>query len=184
MRLAKNCGSVTGIDNCGSNRVVANCGTCAAPQGCGLGGEANSCGGIQTGTPFGLVVKASNKCLDVPGLSTADGVALQIFGCNGGRNQQFTLNAAGPGQYTLVNVKSAKCLEIANSSATAGAAVQQNACNGSRTQVFVIRSVVGRYYKLVNSNSGLCVDAPGMADKTEVQQSTCDGADAQSWSFQ
>jgi hypothetical protein len=42
-RLAKNCGSVTGIGNCGVSRTV-NCGSCMAPATCGGAGVANVCG--------------------------------------------------------------------------------------------------------------------------------------------
>ena len=36
-----------------------------------------------------------NKCLDVPGHSTAAGAKVQIWDCNGGANQQWTLNSDG-----------------------------------------------------------------------------------------
>jgi len=39
----------------------------------------------------------SNKCLDAPGRSSADGTPLQIWDCNGGTNQQWRSPPAAGG---------------------------------------------------------------------------------------
>jgi hypothetical protein len=44
LRLAKNCGAVTGADNCGTSRSVLSCGTCTSPNTCGGGGTSYVCG--------------------------------------------------------------------------------------------------------------------------------------------
>ncbi|MGW4413091.1 RICIN domain-containing protein [Nonomuraea sp. NPDC004702] len=37
-----------------------------------------------------MTAVGANKCLDVPSNSTANGVKLQIWSCNGGSNQRWT----------------------------------------------------------------------------------------------
>ena len=60
-----------------------------------------------------------NKCLDAGNQGTADGTQVVIWGCNGGANQKWTLNADGG----ITGVQSGKCLD-ANAAGTA---------NGTRT---------------------------------------------------
>ena len=38
-----------------------------------------------------LVNPASGKCLDDPGFNTANGTQLDLWTCNGGTNQQWTI---------------------------------------------------------------------------------------------
>lgn len=40
-----------------------------------------------------LVNPVSGKCLDDPGSSTVDGTRLELWDCNGGANQQWTLHS-------------------------------------------------------------------------------------------
>jgi hypothetical protein len=42
---------------------------------------------------YKFVGVGSGRCLDVPGASTANGVQLQIYDCNGTEAQSFYLNA-------------------------------------------------------------------------------------------
>jgi len=48
-------------------------------------------GSFWDGVEVSLVNENSGKCLDVPSLSVADGVALQQYTCNGGSNQRWNL---------------------------------------------------------------------------------------------
>jgi hypothetical protein len=59
----------------------------------------NTCNGStsqdwQPGGNHSLVSQASGLCLDDPGFNTRDGTQLQIYGCNGGQNQQWWLPAS------------------------------------------------------------------------------------------
>jgi uncharacterized protein YjbI with pentapeptide repeats len=63
VRLARNCGSVSGTDNCGTSRTVSSCGSCTSPQTCGGGGTANVCGSSSSGTCAAAYVQSS--CLSL-----------------------------------------------------------------------------------------------------------------------
>ena len=66
------------------------------------------------------------KCLDVHGAGTADGTAVEIYDCNGGTNQQWTLNSDG----TIVGVGSGKCLDATGHGTANGTLIQIWTCNG------------------------------------------------------
>ncbi|KAI8813299.1 putative beta-xylosidase, secreted [Cladochytrium replicatum] len=40
---------------------------------------------------FRIATRLSGWCLDIPGVSTADGAKVSLWNCNGGQNQQYTL---------------------------------------------------------------------------------------------
>ncbi len=61
----------------------------------------------------------SNRCLDVPNSSTANGTQTVIWDCNGGGNQSWTFTA---GRQLMVYGN--KCLDVAGRSTVAGAKVQ------------------------------------------------------------
>jgi len=132
----------------------------------GSGGNGGS-SGVLRGT-------GSGRCLDVPGASQTDGTALAIWDCNGGPNQQWTLNANNQ-----LTVYGNKCLDVRGSATTAGARVQIFTCNGGTNQQWRINadgSVVG-------VGSGLCLDVTGAgtANGTAVEIWTCTGGSNQKW---
>jgi hypothetical protein len=70
------------------------------------------------------------KCLDVFNQSTSPGAAVGIYDCNGGTNQQWTLNANG----TIVGVQSGLCLTPAGGSSANGALTVVDTCTGAASQ--------------------------------------------------
>ena len=72
----------------------------------------------------------SNRCLDVPKQSTADGTLLQIWDCNEGDNPAWTLNSDG----TVVGRGSGLCLDVTGAGTANGTAVQIWTCNGGTNQ--------------------------------------------------
>ena len=72
-----------------------------------------------------LVGNQSGKCLDVPNVSTANGTQLEIWTCNAGSNQEYTLTPSGE-----ITVYGDKCLEAYNQGKTAGIYT----CNGGANQ--------------------------------------------------
>lgn len=60
--------------------------------------QARASAGNQTWVPTGetLVNPVSGRCLDVPGGDTTEGTQVEIWDCNGGSNQQWTLPQATP----------------------------------------------------------------------------------------
>jgi hypothetical protein len=119
----------------------------------------------------------SNRCLDVPTSATANGTLLQIYDCNGGANQQWSLQPNGE-----LQVYGNKCLDVPGHATTAGTRVEIWDCNAGANQLWNLNSdgtVVGR-------ESGLCLDVTGAgtANATAVQIWTCTGASNQKWSQQ
>ncbi|WP_233439319.1 ricin-type beta-trefoil lectin domain protein [Lentzea atacamensis] len=119
----------------------------------------------------GAIVGIGGKCVDVNGSGTADGTAVQLWGCNGTGAQQWsrtgdTLRALG------------KCMDVNNSGTADGTVVQLWTCNGTGAQVW---SRVGT--TLRNPQSGKCLDASGgsSADGTRLVIWTCTGGANQNW---
>jgi hypothetical protein len=131
-------------------------------------------GGGNTGVLRGV---GSNRCLDVPGLATANGTLLQIWDCNGGANQQWTYLSNGE-----LQVYGNKCLDVPNHATAAGTRVEIWDCNGGANQQWNLNSdgtIVGR-------ESGLCLDVTGAgtANGTPVEIWPCNGGSNQKWTRQ
>ena len=103
----------------GLDRLQWGWGTGTNPGGGGGGGNA----GVLRGA-------GSNRCLDVPGKATANGTLLQIWDCNGGTNQQWTLNSDG----TVVGRESGLCVDVTGGGTANGTAVELWTCNGQSNQ--------------------------------------------------
>ncbi len=120
---------------------------------------------------------ASNKCLDVAGLSTTNATQVQIWDCWGGVNQQWTLLSNGE-----LQVYGNKCLDVLYHATTAGSKVAIWDCNGGANQQWTLNAdgtIVGR-------ESGLCLDVSGggTANGTAVQIWACSGTNNQKWTRQ
>jgi len=83
---------------------------------------------------YKVIAKHSGKCLDVKGLSTADGANVQQWSCTGGNNQRWKLVSMGDGYNELVAKHSGKCLDVAGVSTADGANVYQWHCTGGNNQ--------------------------------------------------
>ena len=126
-----------------------------------------------SGGPTGEVRGAgSNRCLDVNGVSQADGAIVQIWDCNGGVNQQWTLTASNQ-----LTVYGNKCLDVPGTAA------------GTRARIWSCTGGTGQQWRvnpdgtIVGVGSGLCLDVngAGTANGTAVQIWTCNGGSNQSW---
>jgi hypothetical protein len=114
----------------------------------------------------------SNRCLDVDGASQADGAAVQIWDCNGGANQRWTLGANDQ-----LTVYGSKCLDAAGGDA--GARVRIWQCSGAANQ----RWKVNPDSTITSVPSGLCLDVTGAAtgNGSAVALWTCNGGSNQQW---
>lgn len=85
-----------------------------------------------------------SKCLDVEGVSRANGAYLQLYDCLGAfqTNQQFYLYLVpGTGnRYQIVARHSGKCLDVEGVSHDPGAQIQQYDClgYGQSNQIFIV----------------------------------------------
>ena len=123
-----------------------------------------------TAGPFRLA--NSGKCLDDPGFNTANGTRIDIWTCNGGANQHWTV--VQDGTIRLAG----KCLDPYHSDSANGTAVDLYSCNGSGAQ----RWQFGTGGELVNPASGKCLDDRNQtANGTKLQLYNCTGGTNQRW---
>lgn len=123
-----------------------------------------------------LVGNQSGKCLDVPNVSTANGTQLEIWTCNAGSNQEYTLTPSGE-----ITVYGDKCLDAYNQGKTAGTVVDIYTCDGGSNQLWQVHPDGS----ITNDESGLCLDVDGQAtaNGTDVGLWTCNGGTNQQWTL-
>ncbi|GAA4613023.1 RICIN domain-containing protein [Actinoallomurus liliacearum] len=133
----------------------------------GNGGGGSTAVGVLRGV-------GSNRCLDVPNGSQTDGTFLQIWDCNGGAGQQWTLNASNE-----LTVYGTKCLDVPGNATSPGTRVEVWTCNGGANQQWRLNSDG----TVVGVGSGLCLDVTGQgtANGAAVEIWTCNGGGNQKW---
>lgn len=116
----------------------------------------------------------SGRCLDVPNVSQSDGTFVQIWDCNGGANQQWTLTSSNE-----LIVYGSKCLDVPGHATAAGTRVEIWTCNGGANQQWRINADG----TVVGVESGLCLDVTGAAtgNGSPVEIWTCNGGTNQKW---
>ena len=121
-----------------------------------------------------LVGGGSGLCLDVKAVDMTPGASVQVYTCNGGANQQWTLTAAGE----LRTLGGARCLDAKNAATTPGTPLISYTCNGQANQRWTI---VGKTIR--GAGSGLCMDVAHAATQpgSLVQLWTCNGGSNQVW---
>ncbi|MEU6786782.1 PHB depolymerase family esterase [Nonomuraea angiospora] len=134
--------------------------------------------GLDGGTttpPSGAIKSASSgRCLDVTGVSQANGAQAQIWDCNGQANQQWTLTSSGE-----LRVYGSKCLDVNGRGTADGTSVIIWDCNGQSNQQWRFNpdgsvTAVG---------AGKCLDVPAnsTANGTKARIWSCNGAAGQRW---
>ena len=123
-----------------------------------------------------LAGSQSGKCLDVPGQSTANDTQLDIYTCNAGTNQEYTLKPNGE-----ITVYGSDCLDAYQQGKTAGTVVDIYTCNGGKNQLWQVHPDGS----VTNDESGLCLDVSGQgtANGTKVDLWTCNGGTNQLWAL-
>ncbi|MFI6318816.1 PHB depolymerase family esterase [Nonomuraea sp. NPDC050556] len=118
---------------------------------------------------------SSGRCLDVAGVSQANGAQAQIWDCNGQANQQWTPTASGE-----LRVYGTKCLDV-NARATAdGTSVIIWDCSGQSNQQW--RFNADGSITAVGANKCLDLPSNSTANGTKLQIWTCHGGANQRWS--
>jgi streptogrisin C len=115
----------------------------------------------------------NNKCIDVPNANFSDGVALQMYGCNGSPAQKWTFVNG------TLQTSNGKCMDVAWGSTASGAVIQIVGCSGNPAQQFVL-SAAG---DLVNPQANKCVDIKDWNgnDGAALQLWDCGGTANQKW---
>lgn len=118
--------------------------------------------------------------IDIPGASTADSTAIQLYSGNSSKAQQFKFTRQSDGSYVIANVNSGKALDVRNGSADNNAVVQQYSANGTNAQRWFIRdSGAGYYLQSVLGNWVLDVSGGSTANGTAIRLYTPNGTAAQ-----
>ncbi|WKU02946.1 ricin-type beta-trefoil lectin domain protein [Micromonospora sp. HUAS LYJ1] len=124
--------------------------------------------GSPTGNPPGaasLIVGAqSNRCLDVPNASRANGTRVQLWDCNRQANQSWTYTSN-----KQLRVYGDMCLDAAGSGN--GAAVQIYGCHSQSNQQWNVNA----NGTISSAQSGRCLDVWSTANGAQVQLYDCHG---------
>jgi hypothetical protein len=114
----------------------------------------------------------SAGCVDDNGGSSTDGTAIQLWDCNSGSNQNWTVESNGTLQ------TNGKCLDITGASTANGALTELWDCNGGGNQQWEAENGT-----LVNPVSGKCLDDPAgnITEGTQLELWTCNGGSNQQW---
>lgn len=123
-----------------------------------------------------LVSSASGRCMDVQGNVDTPGTALDIWDCNGQRNQAFEFTSAGE----LRTMGGTRCVDAYDDRTAPGASTVIRSCDGRSTQMWRQNSDGS----VTGARSGLCLDVngAGTANGTAVILWTCNGQGNQKWS--
>jgi hypothetical protein len=137
-------------------------------------GYAPSSGGGGSGKE--IVGGQSNRCVDVPNASSANGTQVQLYDCQGGGNQLWTSTSS-----RQLTVYGNKCLDAYGKGTANGTAVIIWDCNGQANQQWNVNS----NGTITGVQSGLCLDAngAGTANGTQLILWSCNGQANQRWSL-
>ncbi|MBX7267646.1 ThuA domain-containing protein [Micromonospora sp. Llam7] len=135
---------------------------------------------VRSGTPppptgTGRIVGLGGKCLEAAGGSSANGTQIQIWSCNDGTNQQWTVTPN-----STINALN-KCLDINAGSATNGTKIQLWTCNGGPNQNWSTQTDGS----LRNPQTGKCLDVSNNSstDGQAVHLWSCHGGANQKWTL-
>ncbi|MFF0465665.1 RICIN domain-containing protein [Streptomyces mexicanus] len=119
---------------------------------------------------------AQGKCLDVEGGRTDNGTPVQIYTCNGGAAQRWTVEGDDTGLH-LRNTNSSKCLDVSGTKPDNGTKIQIWTCNSSPAQTweYNLRATT----QLKNTATGKCLDLHSYDNGYNAQLYTCNGTGAQ-----
>ncbi|MBT4159758.1 MAG: hypothetical protein HOE54_00530 [Gammaproteobacteria bacterium] len=133
------------------------------------------------GPSYYIIAAHSDKYMEVPGASYADGGIIQQWSGPGGNNQRWKLNRVGP-HYEIMASHSGKCLNVAGASQELMANVIQWGCSGGDNQKWeLIPGAEG--YLLKAAHSGKCMDVRGSSQENgaDLLQYECHGGLNQQW---
>nr|WP_254330383.1 RICIN domain-containing protein [Corallococcus exiguus] len=132
---------------------------------------------------YRLVNKASGRCVDINGPSTADGATIHQWACHTGTSQQWSMEATDSGYYRFVSRHSGKALDVKEVSTADGAGLQQWSYGGGSNQQFKPVDLGNGYVRLEARHSGKVLDVTGClqgsGDGTLLQQWTWSNNDCQ-----
>ncbi|WP_440072192.1 RICIN domain-containing protein [Streptosporangium sp. OZ121] len=146
-------------------------------------------GTAQAAPPAGLttvISRNSGKCVDARAAATANGTVVQQYACNGTTAQLWRFQPTSGGFHRVGNGNNeAQAWDVTNVSTADSAPIQLWSYSGGNNQQWQAVEEPGGFYHFVNRHSGKCLDVPGAStgDSVQLQQYTCNGTTAQSFSL-
>ncbi|UOF12734.1 S8 family serine peptidase [Lysobacter capsici] len=150
--------------------------TPSQPIGTGIVNAAAAVNAVASGAAPGTIVGMGNKCLDVRGGATANASVVQVFGCNGFAQQNWSL---GDTYANLRGVPSGRMLDV----------VGINPDNGAQLQIYDATGASNQAWSFTNTTilslGSKAVDAIGgsSANGTLLQLWDSSGVAQQTWNF-
>lgn len=125
----------------------------------------------------------SGQCLDVYGVSSADGANVIQWPCHGGSNQKWELVPLEGGIFEIVAAHSGKCLDVFGASSVNEANVIQWPCHGETNQQWQLVPHGDGAFQIEAVHSGQCLDVSkaSKANAANVIQWPCHGGINQQW---
>jgi hypothetical protein len=143
-------------------------------------------GPIASGSIVTVKNQNSGKCVDAYFSGTTNGTSVQQYTCNGTFAQQWIFTATDSGYYRVATRNAAtEVWDVTGGSSADGTKIVLWASNGGTNQQWKPVLVAGSFYKLVARNSGKCLDVnqSSTANFVQLQEWTCNGTSAQSFSL-
>ncbi|WP_374227554.1 ricin-type beta-trefoil lectin domain protein [Streptomyces sp. AC627_RSS907] len=119
---------------------------------------------------------AKGNCLDVAGGGKTNGTPVQIYTCNGGAAQQWTLEGSEDDLH-LRNVNSQKCLDVAGNASANGTKIQISDCYKSKGQSW--KGDARATAPLQSVTTGKCLDLSAFTKSTDARLWDCKNSAAQ-----
>ncbi|MGW2563217.1 RICIN domain-containing protein [Streptomyces sp. NPDC001514] len=119
---------------------------------------------------------AKGNCLDVQGGAKTNGTPVQIYTCNNGAAQQWTIEGSEDDLH-IRNVGSLKCLDVAGNASANGTKIQISDCYKSKGQSW--KGDVRATSPLKSVSTGKCLDLSSFTKSTDARLWDCKDASAQ-----
>ena len=129
----------------------------------------------QSAGPGPITSGLAGKCADDLGNAAANGTVVDLYDCNGGPAQQWTV----PGDGTVrIN---GKCMDVTGQATANGTLVELWTCNGGANQTWIPQPDG----TLKSAQSGRCLDDPGYntTNGTQLVIWDCNGGANQKWTL-
>jgi endonuclease/exonuclease/phosphatase family metal-dependent hydrolase len=155
-----------------------NCVTRTAPPGWQIAGfhgrsadELDKVGFIFTPKAVMLVNRATGKCLEVAGWSTANEADVLQWTCHGGANQRWRIEPLSDGTSRIINLNSGKALDLAGCGTADGTDIQQYDWWNNACQRWTPTETDNGWVRMLNPNSGKVADVAdcNSADGTDIR---------------
>ncbi|MEV7670167.1 ricin-type beta-trefoil lectin domain protein [Streptomyces sp. NPDC088752] len=121
---------------------------------------------------------AKGMCLDVQGGGKTNGTPVQIYTCNGGAAQEWTLEGSEEDLH-LRNTGSFKCLDVAGNASANGTKIQITDCYSTKGQSW--KADVRAPSVLKSLTTGKCLDLSAFTKSTDLRLWDCKDTSAQKY---